>query len=43
MIGKLKTLYWRFFKSPEKQAKHLGVRIGKNCLIDTRGGQQNHI
>lgn len=36
MIEKLKTLYWRFFKSPEKQARYLGVRIGKNCLIDTR-------
>lgn len=29
-------LYWRFFKSPEKYARHLGVRIGENCLIATR-------
>ena len=36
MIGILKKLYWRFLKSPEAQARHLGVKIGKNCLIDTR-------
>ena len=36
MFDKLKSLYWRFLKSPEAQARHLGVKIGKNCLIDTR-------
>ena len=28
--------YWNFIASPEKQARHLGVKIGKHCLIDTR-------
>lgn len=29
------NLYWRL-KSPLKQARHLGVTIGENCLIATR-------
>ena len=33
---KLLYLYWRFIASPEKYARHIGVKIGKNCLIDTR-------
>lgn len=32
----LKNIYWRFIASPEKYAKHIGVVIGKNCLIETR-------
>lgn len=28
-------LYWRL-KSAQKQARHLGVTIGENCLIATR-------
>ena len=36
MLNILKKIYWRFLASPEKQARHLGVKIGKNCLIDTR-------
>lgn len=32
----LAKVYWRFMKSPEAQARHLGVKIGENCLIDTR-------
>lgn len=27
------TLYWRFIASPEKYARHIGVKIGKNNLI----------
>lgn len=30
------NLYWTVFASPEKYARHLGVQIGKDCLIDTR-------
>lgn len=36
MLGNIKALYWRFLKSPEAEARHIGVTIGKNCLIDTR-------
>lgn len=36
IIDKLKSLYWKYFKSPENYARHLGVTIGKNCFIDTR-------
>lgn len=36
MINILRSLYWRFLKSPQQQARHLGVNIGKDCLIATR-------
>lgn len=36
MINKIKSIYWRFLKSPEAYAKHIGVTVGKNCLIATR-------
>lgn len=36
MIGHLKFLYWRFIASPEKYARHIGVKIGKNSFISTR-------
>lgn len=36
MVNFIKSLYWRYFVSPEKYARHLGVHIGKNCLIATR-------
>ena len=36
MFQKLVNLYWRFIASPEKYARHIGVTIGNNCLIDTR-------
>ena len=36
MFKRLVNLYWRFIASPEKYARHIGVKIGKNCLIDTR-------
>lgn len=35
-MNALLTLFWRFLVSPEKYARHLGVTIGKNCLIATR-------
>lgn len=28
--------YWNVIASPEKQARHIGVKIGKHCLINTR-------
>ena len=33
---KISSLYWKFVATPEKYARHIGVTIGKNCLIDTR-------
>ncbi len=36
MFSKLKSIYNRLFLTPEKYARHIGVTIGKNCLIDTR-------
>lgn len=33
MFALLKHIYWRYFASPEKYAKHLGVNIGSNNLI----------
>ena len=33
---KILNLYWRFIASPEKYARHIGVTIGKNCLISTK-------
>lgn len=32
----IRLFYWNAIASPEKQARHLGVKIGKNCLIATR-------
>ena len=32
----LSSFYWNHIASPEKQARHLGVKIGRNCLIETR-------
>lgn len=32
----LKIIYWHFLVSPEKEARHIGVKIGQNCLIETR-------
>ena len=36
LIRRLSHFYWNTIASPEKQARHLGVTIGKNCLISTR-------
>ncbi|MDO5340959.1 MAG: acyltransferase [Bacteroidia bacterium] len=32
----IRIFYWNVVATPEKQARHLGVQIGKNCLINTR-------
>ncbi len=36
ILNSLSHFYWHNIASPEKQARHLGVTIGKNCLISTR-------
>lgn len=33
---KISSLYWKFVATPEKYARHIGVKIGKNCFISTR-------
>ena len=33
---KISNLYWRLIATPEKYARHIGVKIGNGCLIDTR-------
>lgn len=32
----IRIFYWNIAATPEKQARHLGVQIGKNCVINTR-------
>lgn len=32
----INKFYWHVIASPEKEARHLGVKIGENCLISTR-------
>lgn len=36
MLTRIKQFYWRYFKTPEQYAKHIGVCIGKDCRIETR-------
>lgn len=36
VFSKFGSIYWRHFASSEKYARHIGVTIGKNCLIATR-------
>ena len=36
IIKKLKEIYWSKLTSPERYARHLGVKIGKGCFITTR-------
>lgn len=36
MWKKIIKAFWRLFCTPEQEARHLGVKIGKNCLISTR-------
>lgn len=36
LLSYFDRLFWRYLASPEKEARHLGVSIGKNCLISTR-------
>lgn len=35
-LKSIAKIYWHLLVSPEKEARHLGVRIGKDCLISTR-------
>lgn len=36
LIERIYKFYWYFIASPQKYAHHLGVKIGKHCLINTR-------
>ena len=36
LISLLKKIYWHIIATPEKEARHLGVKIGEKCLISTR-------
>lgn len=36
LLKLLKEFYWRYMMSPNKYAQHIGVKVGKNCLISTR-------
>ena len=35
IFNRVSSFYWHTIASPEKHARHLGVTIGKNCLIST--------
>lgn len=37
MLKRFVDIYWRHIASPIKYAKHIGVEIGTNCMIATRG------
>lgn len=36
MLRKIKALYQKYFYSPEKYARKIGVKIGKGCFISTK-------
>lgn len=36
ILNKISRLYWHYFASAEKEARHLGVEIGKDSLIASR-------
>ena len=36
IIQLVQSFYWQVIATPTKYAKHLGVKIGKNCFISTR-------
>ena len=36
IINRILDFYWRFIATPEAYARHIGVKIGKNCFISTR-------
>ena len=36
IFAKIALLYWRFIATPEKYARHIGVKIGNQCLVHTR-------
>lgn len=35
-IKRIIDFYWRYLVSPERFARHIGVKIGSNCFISTR-------
>ena len=35
-VSRISKVYWHFLASREKEARHLGVKIGVNCFIATR-------
>lgn len=35
LIRRISHFYWHNIATPQKQARHIGVTIGKNCLIST--------
>lgn len=35
-IEKIRNFFYRFYLSPERYARKIGVKIGKNCFIGTR-------
>ena len=37
LFKRIKSFYWLHIARPITYARHIGVSIGKNCLIDTRG------
>lgn len=37
VFNRINLFYWRYVVSPEKYARHIGVSIGKNSFISTRG------
>ena len=36
IVDRIGLFYWRCLASPEKYARHLGVKIGEKCFISTR-------
>ena len=36
IINRLSSFYWRYIASPEKYARHIGVKIGSDCFISSR-------
>lgn len=37
LFNRIKSFYWLYIARPINYARHIGVTVGKNCLIDTRG------
>ena len=36
LFARVSRFYWRNIVTPQKYARHIGVKIGKNCRISTR-------
>lgn len=35
-LSRIILFYWKYITSPQRYARHIGVKIGTNCFIDTR-------